>query len=501
MNNTMSKMPTIDPDVEAMAFQYGLGLMMPAKVLRLAEGIGEPVASGGEGKGRKDLRKLALVTIDGKDARDFDDAVHCENVEGNAFRLTVVIADVSYFVTEGDGLDQEAYSRGTSAYFPSTVLPMFPERLSEDLCSLRPGVDRFGLGFQAVVNCDGKVRGQRFFECVMKSKKRLTYGQVKETLDGNRPEDGEVERSLRSLAGLCAVLESDREKRGGLQIDVPTTVPVIANGQVTGFVSEERFLSHRIIEECMLLANTSAAKYLKSKGHQFLYRVHPVPPAEKINRLRTVLGGMGVKAGDLSTAEGLMEVAGKFRNGSPLLASVMARNVLRTLESAVYTPDNIGHFGLGYDEYAHFTSPIRRYPDLTMHRTLKAAMRGERPAKDMSERLRTIGAHCTEREQASDRASWNVISRKLGRSLCSQVGNEVSGVISGMSKGGMFVSLERGAEGMIRFSGLNDYYELDPSKTRATGRRRRRKFHVGMEVLVRIDEVNRDDGRCALRLP
>ena len=496
----MSKTRTLDPDVEAMAFQYGLELMMPTKVLRLAKGIGEPVASGKIGKGRMDLRKLALVTIDGEDARDFDDAVHCECVDGNAFRLTVVIADVSHFVTEGDGLDQEAYSRGTSAYFPNMVLPMFPERLSEDLCSLRPGVDRLGLGFQAVVKRNGKVRDQRFFECVIRSKKRLTYGQVQETLDGNRPVNGEVDRSLHSLAELCAVLESVRRKRGGLQIDVPTTVPVIANGQVSGFVLEERFLSHRIIEECMLLANTSAAKYLIRKGYQFLYRVHPVPPAAKIARLRTVLGEMGVKAGDLSTAKGLTEVAGKFRNRTPLLASVMASNVLRTLESAVYTPDNNGHFGLGYDDYAHFTSPIRRYPDLMVHRTIKAAIRGEPPAKNIRERLRTIGAHCTEREQASDRASWNVISRKLGRSMYSKVGNEVLGVISGMSKGGMFVSLEGGADGMIRFSGLNDYYVLDPTKTQVTGKRRKRKFHVGMEVKVRIDEVNRDDGRCTLKL-
>lgn len=497
----MSDPSHLDPDIEAVAMEYGLKLMMPTSLLRLSEEAKDPLASGNAVSGRDDLRGKPLVTIDGEDARDFDDAVHCETDGKGRLVLTVAIADVSHFIAEGSPLDAEACSRGTSAYFPGMVLPMLPERYSEGLCSLRPDEDRLCLGFRAAVGPDGRAAGIRFFECVIRSRRRLTYTEAQDHLDGRgKLEDREAAASLESLSRLCDILESRRRDRGGLQLELSTTDPVIKGGKVTGFVTSGRLKAHRIIEECMLLANTCAAEYLLENRHPFLYRVHPPPPEERVSRLRDVLRCMGVKAGDLTTAEGLMAVASKFRNRSPLVVDVMTRNVLRTLESAVYTPDNIGHFGLGYDAYAHFTSPIRRYPDLTVHRAIKAVMRGERPPADLAERLRTLGAHCTEREQAADRASLNVISRKVGRTLLGRIGKKVKGVVSGMARSGMFVTMEGGVDGMVRFSGMDDYYEVNPSRVQAKGRRSGRSFNVGMEVTVRIEEVSKADGRCAVSL-
>lgn len=491
----------LDHDVEAASFEYGVELTMPAQAFQLAERIAnQDVTKGFYEKDREDLRHLALVTIDGEDAKDFDDAVHCERNDKEGFNLTVAIADVSSFIDAEGFLDQEAFFRGTSVYFPNVVLPMFPSRLSEDLCSLKPGEDRLGLGFQATVDKKGKLNNGRFFNCVICSKKRLTYQQAQKILDGSHSDNSEVECSLHALAGLCVVLEDVRIKRGGLLMDIPTTVPVLANGKVTGFKEEKRTFAHRIIEECMLLANTSAAEFLSEKGYPFLYRVHPKPPAEKVARLRDVLMGMGIRCGQINTATDLMDVMERYRDDSSLVAQVMAKNVLRTLESAVYTPDNIGHFGLGYKQYAHFTSPIRRYPDLTVHRAIKAAIKGESPPEGLADRLREIGAHCTNREQAADRASMNVISRKLGRALLGKIGKQVQGVISGMARGGMFVSMQGSVDGLVRFSGLDDYYELNSTMTKAVGRRKKRTFHVGMEVSVKIAEVSREDGRCLLQL-
>lgn len=491
----------LDPDIEAVAIEHGLKLMLPASLILLSEEAPDPLASGRPPEGRTDLRSVALVTIDGEDARDFDDAVHCRMDGKGRLVLTVAIADVSHFIAEGSPLDKEACSRGTSAYFPGMVLPMLPERYSEGLCSLRPDEDRLCLGFQVAVDSDGRVGDSRFFECVIRSRRRLTYVEAQAHLDGRaKVKDREAAGSLETLSKLCDILERQRRARGGLQLELSSTEPVIKGGKVTGFVTSGRLKAHRIIEECMLLANTCAAEYLLENRYPFLYRVHPPPPEERVSRLRDVLRCMGVKAGDLTTAEGLMAVASKFRNRSPLVVDVMTRNVLRTLESAVYTPDNIGHFGLGYDAYAHFTSPIRRYPDLTVHRAIKAVMRRERPPSDLAERLRSLGAHCTEREQAADRASLNVISRKVGRTLLGKIGKKVKGVVSGMARSGMFVTMEGGVDGMIRFSGMDDYYEVNPSKVQAKGRKSGRSFNVGMEVTVRIEEVSKADGRCAVSL-
>ena len=487
----------LDPDVEAMAFEYGLPLMFPTEVLRQSSGITPGDAE--SGPGRRDLRGELFVTIDGDDARDFDDAVHCE-ADGNGHMLTVAIADVSAYVSEGGGIDQEARARATSAYFPATVLPMLPPALSEDLCSLRQDEDRNCLACRMWVNGKGIVKKSEFFECVIRSRARLTYRQAQDAIDGNPARDDEIGRTLAQLAGLCGKLEKLRSSRGGFQMEMPSVVPVIEGGAVKGFSVESRLFTHRLIEECMLLANTCAAGFLSSNDYPFLYRIHPKPSDEKRSRLKEVLVGMGAKGFDVTSPQGLMKIAGKFSKRPPLVHRVMAMNIVRTLEKAVYTPVNIGHYGLGYEEYTHFTSPIRRYPDLTVHRAIKAVLRGERPPKGLRERLAEIGRHCTEREIAAERASLNVISRKLGRTMSGRVGQVLDGVVTGMSKGGMFVAFENGCEGMARFSAMDDYYVLSKHMTSAAGRRTGRVLHVGMEVSARVASVNDEDGRCQLEL-
>ena len=493
--------PRLDYDIAAVTDEHGIELSLPTHADNLANAIREPMVSSADLEVRKDLRSLALVTIDGDDAKDFDDAVFCEVAKNGDYHLTVAIADVSYFVVEDSRLDEFAYERGTSTYFPGMVLPMLPRRLSEDLCSLKPKVDRLCLGFQVQVSPKGKIKNPGFFECVIKSKERLTYGQVQQVLEKRQSIDKDIKESLICLAGLCRVLEKARAKRGGLQLELPEVVPVMKGNRIKGFAQKHRLFAHRIIEECMLLANICAAQFLYSNKYPFLYRVHPKPSRERVERLRAVLGNMGINAGRLDTAEGLMKVMGQFEGSSPLMVDVMARNVLRALESAVYTQKNIGHFGLGYEKYAHFTSPIRRYPDLMVHRAIKAVMQGQKPPYDLDDKLRMAGNHCTEREQASDRASFNLLSRKLGRSMLSKVGNKVKGVVSGMAKGGVFVTMEGGADGMLRFSSMKQYFVLDSAQTKAVGQRDKKTFYVGMELEVVIDEVSKADGRCALKLP
>lgn len=498
----LSKQANIDlnREIESVCLDYNLAVELPTSVIDAATQLASPNYAAALEKDRRDLRNLPLITIDGADARDFDDALHCRSDPNGGYALTVVIADVSNFVKPGDMLDDEAINRTTSVYFPGKVLPMLPPRLSEDWCSLRPQEDRFGLACSMSIAATGEVTNYEFFECVMRSRQRLTYTKADSMIQTGQVDD-EVGTSLQSLAELTRVMEKRRSKRGGLQLEVASQVMQVADGEVLGFTSESRLFSHRVVEECMLAANTSAAAFLARNKYPFLYRVHDKPDSSKAIRLQHVMREFGVKVRNLSDSRNLQHVIDNINKQPTLIGRALTMNILRTLQRAQYTPRNVAHYGLGYDDYTHFTSPIRRYPDLLVHRAIKDVLRGNPPAKGLFQWLLEVGATCSEREMYAERAALQLNSRVFNKLQSHRIGEAMVGVIVGMSKGGFFVMCADGLEGMVKFSTLrDDFYELNQHQTKAIGKRRKRCLTIGMEVHVALDSVDPDDGRCKLLL-
>ncbi|MBF2735875.1 MAG: VacB/RNase II family 3'-5' exoribonuclease [Betaproteobacteria bacterium AqS2] len=485
-------------DVAELADEYGIDIGPPPSPA-IAEAQ-RAIAAADDAKGRVDLRQLPLVTIDGADAKDFDDAVHCRR-EGGVFQLTVAVADAASYVVAGSALDDDARARATSVYFPGRVLPMLPPELSEDRCSLRPKEERRALACEMAIDGAGKVVKFRFRECLIRSAARLTYPEAEEML-ARPPGKDAVEASLADLAALARILLERRERDGAFVLATPPAEAALDEDAAPAV--PERLFAEKLIEECMLAANRCAAGFLRTRGQQFLYRVHGRPQEEKAARLRDVLAGAGLKCGARDPARLVIEAAAAISGiEDAQLRRVLVQNLLQALGRASYTPDNEGHFGLGFDEYAHFTSPIRRYPDLTVHRAIKEALRQERrpaaSAKRLAE-LRELGAHCSMKEMHAERAVLDYIARQLGRRLRSQLGMRAEGVVSGMSKGGMFVVFGGQHEGMLRFADMDDYYVLNQHRTRARGRRSGRAFAVGMPVPVQVAAVDEATGRCRLAL-
>src|SRR5262249_31097717 len=332
--------------------------------------------------GRVDLTALPLVTIDGETARDFDDAVYCER-SGKGFRLVVAIADVSHYVRDGDALDREARDRGTSVYFPRRVIPMLPEELSNELCSLKSGIDRACVACDMSIDAHGQIRGYQFYPALMHSRARLTYTQVWDWLSAEDRARGREAKSLlpqlRLLHDLYRTLAAARAKRGALDFEtVELVLQFDAHGKIEAIVPEPRNDAHKLIEECMLAANVCAARYLIEKSHPALFRVHEGPTPEKLEALREFLAGSGLalSGGDDPGPSDYARLLAKVRE-RPDFDRGQA-GVRGSLQRGGYSPANVGHFGLGYDAYTHFTSPIRRYPDLLIHRALKACLAGAR---------------------------------------------------------------------------------------------------------------------------
>jgi len=326
-------------------------------------------------KGRVDLRDLPLVTIDGETARDFDDAVYAER-DGKGFRLVVAIADVSHYVEPGDALDLDAYERGTSVYFPRRVIPMLPEALSNGICSLNPDVERLCMVCDMQVTAKGQVKSSRFYPAVMCSKARLTYNQVWDWLSNGS--NHELMPQLHTLYDLFKTLLAARAKRGAIDFDTTETQMVFnESGKIDRIVPVVRNDAHRLIEECMLAANVCAADYIQENKHKCLFRVHEGPTTDRLENLHTYLklAGLTLGGGDKPTTKDYATLADQIRARPDAL--VVQTMLLRSMQQAVYTPDNLGHFGLAYEAYTHFTSPIRRYPDLLVHRTIKAILKGE----------------------------------------------------------------------------------------------------------------------------
>jgi ribonuclease R len=449
---------------------------------------------------REDLRQVSLVTIDGPDARDFDDAVFAEP-DGTGFRLIVAIADVAHYVRPDTTLDATALERGNSVYFPDRVVPMLPEPLSNDWCSLRPEQDRACLFVELRINANGRKQSHRFGRGLMRSAARLTYERVQQAHDRGET----LGLPLRPLYAAFRALLAARQARGTLDLDLQERQVVLDDaGRVQEVVPRPRLDSHRLIEEFMILANVAAAEELERRRAPCMYRVHAPPSVEKLEDLRTFLRAFGIslpagdrlRPGDLDNV--LRRVAGTAE------APVVNEVVLRSQSQAAYSPDNIGHFGLALPRYAHFTSPIRRYADLLVHRALIRALRlGEDGlGQAQKSRFEGIAEHLTATERRAQTAERDAIDRYLAAFMSARVGSVFAARISGVTRFGLFVTvMENGASGIVPRSALpDDLWRHDEREQTLTGRRTGLIFRLGEEVEVRLSEANPVTGSLAFQL-
>jgi ribonuclease R len=459
-------------EIEIALRKHDLPHEWPADVEEAAKKLPKKVTAK-DIKGRKDLRELAFVTIDGETAKDFDDAVYCER-RGKGFRLWVAIADVSHYVRPGDPIDREAMNRGNSVYFPRRVIPMLPEELSNELCSLKPEVDRLVMVCEMEVSNQGVVRHHEFYAGVIHSHARLTYTRVAAVLEGKEadpPVAADLVPHIESLYAVFKALLGARAKRGAIDFEsVETRMIFDDKGKIERIVRVERNDAHRLIEECMLAANVSASDYLEKNDQPTLYRIHEGPTPEKLEGLRAMLKdfALSLSGGDEPQARDYQELIAKIK-GRPY-AGMLQTVMLRSLQQAVYSPENVGHFGLAYDAYAHFTSPIRRYPDLLVHRAIKGVLAGKRfEAGDLA----AIGIHCSETERRAGRRDA-ATSKAWLKSYYMQdhVGDEFTGIISGVDELRLFITLdELYVDGLVHVSDLGqDYYKFDPQRHTAAGR-------------------------------
>ena len=445
-------------------------------------------------QGRVDLTGLPLVTIDGETARDFDDAVYCER-KGRGYRLLVAIADVAHYVRDGDPLDRDARERGTSVYFPRRVIPMLPEALSNELCSLKPDVDRLCMVCEMEVSSEGAIRSHRFYPAVMHSRARLTYTEVWQWLTDPAsapPARRDLVPHLKHLYALYGVLKAAREARGAIDFDtVEVALEFDIDGKIVRIDPVVRNDAHRLIEECMLAANVCTAEFLAANGHPALYRVHEGPTPEKLGALRDFLGScaLSLPGGDDPTAGDyaalLLRI--KDRPDYALLQTVL----LRSLQQARYRPDNVGHFGLSYAAYAHFTSPIRRYPDLVVHRAIKAVLAGTR-YQPSGGSWAELGVHCSTTERRADDAARDVTNWLKCYFMQDRVGETFEGTISGVTSFGLFVTLDRlYIDGLVHVTELGrDYFHFDAGRHAMIGERSGRVFQLAGRVRVTVARVD-----------
>ncbi len=452
-------------------------------------------------QGREDIRHLPLVTIDGEDARDFDDAVYCER-NGKGWRLLVAIADVSAYVKPDSGLDVEALNRGNSVYFPERVIPMLPEVLSNGLCSINPNVDRLCMVCELIVTPQGAVRRYRFFEGVMRSHARLTYNKVAAMLVD---QDAALRRQYESLVPhleelyeLYKVFLDRRKKRGAIDFDTTETRIVFgADRKIEQIVPVVRNDAHKLIEECMLAANVAAADFLLSNEIPILYRIHEEPPQEKLEDLHEFLAEVGVRLGGGQSP--------KAKDYSKVLEAIQGREdkhliqtvLLRSMSQAMYHPENVGHFGLSYEAYTHFTSPIRRYPDLLVHRAIKHLLH-KKPVSQFNyspSHMAQLGEHCSMTERRADEATRDATDWLKCEFMLDKVGEEFDGIVTGVTSFGLFIELQGiYVEGLAHVTSLaNDYYHFDPAKHRLLGERTGISYRLSDKVRVKVARVDLDD--------
>ena len=481
--------------------EYGLPYEFPDEVIKEAESFKEPNAKDREG--RIDLRDLALVTIDGEDARDFDDAVYAEKRPGGGYRVVVAIADVSHYVRVGKPLDDEAQERGTSVYFPHYVLPMLPEALSNGLCSLNPHVDRLCMVCDLKLSRAGRVTSFEFYPSVMHSKARLTYNQVAQYFDGDSnaiTEDRDVRKSLNTLFQLYQVLKELRADRHAMEFETVETYMIFDElGGIQEILPRTRNDAHKLIEECMLLANVAAAEYALKNEIPMLYRVHQPPEFSRIQKVRDFVKLLGLKFPEQPTQKDYQEVieATKDRIDAPSIHAVL----LRSMMQAYYGAKNDGHFGLAYDAYTHFTSPIRRYPDLLLHRAIKAQL-AQKPYPISGASLDDAGEHFSSTERRADEASRSVTTWLKCHYMQQHLGEEFVGIISATAEFGLFVTLkDLYVDGMVHVSQLgDDFFVFDQSSQSLVGQNRGQIFGLGDEVKIKVAGVNLEERKIDFEL-
>jgi ribonuclease R len=482
----------------------------PEDVEKEAAEFSERVSSAHK-RGRLDLRDLPLVTIDGADARDFDDAVYCERVRGG-WRLIVAIADVGHYVRPGTAIDREARARGTSVYFARRVLPMLPEVLSNGLCSLNPQVDRLCLACEMKVGTDGEVRKAQFHEAVMRSAARLTYEEVaRELASGPAPRkrttspQGRLHEHLHELHDLYRAFAAARARRGAVDVDLPEVrVTFGADGRVEGLARRSRNDAHRLIEECMIAANVQAASFLRRHRMPALFRRHDPPAPDRIAALREFLGTLGIKLGGVHGIEPRHLRAVVEQVADRPERTLVETLVLRSMALAVYDATSPGHFGLALAEYAHFTSPIRRYPDLIVHRAIRHVLRGGKPStfEPGAKEMHALGVHCSETERRADEATREALDWLKCEYMQERIGEVLSGVVSGVADFGLFVQLDDvPVDGLLHVSGLgSDYFRHERERHSLVGSRSGVIFRLGDRVRVRVARVDLEARRIDFEL-
>lgn len=444
-------------------------------------------------KHRKDLTNIPLITIDGKTAKDFDDAIFVEQTN-TGFHLIVAIADVSHYVKIGSAIDTEAYERGTSVYFPNFVVPMLPEILSNELCSLKPDVYRLCVAADMHFDFQGHIVKSEFYEGVMKSHARVTYGEAQEIIDGNDlPQFSHVKDMILKAADLAKILMNKRFQAGSLDLEIPETELIIDElGNPVDILRAERIFAHRLIEEMMLIANVEVAKFIGRNNGQVLYRIHEPPKLEKIEALNIHLHNFGSQ--QKLTTKNLQKNLGKALRefeGQPE-ETILNILILRSMNQAKYSPDNVGHFGLGFEDYCHFTSPIRRYPDLIVHRVLKNILRIPGYDIPVDTTLETAGTFLSACEQRSVKAERQLQSVKKARFIQKYLGQEFEGIISSVTKFGIFVLLRQfDVDGLVKIEDLgDDHFLFIEEKMMLKGKRSGKEYKLG--DIVRIQVVSAD---------
>jgi len=529
-------------EIEIAVRKFGVPHIFSTAALKQAEKL-PSVVRDADLADRVDLRDVPMVTIDGEDARDFDDAVYCEPIKigrANAFRLIVAIADVSHYVKPNDALDTDALERSTSVYFPRRVIPMLPEKLSNGLCSLNPAVDRLTLVCDAVVTAKGEIKAYQFYPAVIHSAARLTYTEVADILGNTKgPEAARrpaIVPHLQNLYDVYHALLKARTERGAIDFETTETY-IVCNpaGKIEKIIPRTRNDAHKVIEECMLAANVCAADLLIRHKHPGTYRIHASPTKEKLTQVRTFLKqvGLGLNGGDKPTANDYAVLMKQVKERPD--ASLLQTMLLRSMQQAVYSPDNIGHFGLAYEAYAHFTSPIRRYPDLLTHRAIKAILLGKKyepklspasmlntnvsnatrkqQAKDKAEGKEkksaadltiwdALGVHCSANERRADEASRDVEAWLKCYFMQDKLGEEFTGIITGVTSFGVFVQLDTlFVEGLVHITDLGaDYFQYDDARHELRGDRTGKRYQLTDRLTVQVVRVDLESRKIDLRL-
>ncbi|ERM92089.1 ribonuclease R [Caldanaerobacter subterraneus] len=490
-------------DVKSILRSYDIPETFPKEVLKEAEELPEEIPEK-EKKRRVDLTKLKFVTIDGEDAKDLDDAVYVERLPNGNYLLYVSIADVSHYVKEGTNLDKEALRRGCSVYFLDRVIPMLPPKLSNGICSLNPGEERLSLTVKMEINTRGEIVDHDIFESIIESKERMTYTSVYKILEENDEElikrYSHLVEDFKLMKELALVLLEKRKRRGSVDFDFPEAKVIVdEKGRPVDIVKVERNIAHKIIEEFMLAANETVAEHMHWLNVPFVYRIHEHPDIEKLLAFNKFIHNLGyhikgVEGGEIHP-KALQDLIRQVRGKSE--QKVVETLLLRSLKRARYSPEDIGHYALAAKYYTHFTSPIRRYPDLVIHRIIKEYINGkltEKRQRHYNRILEDIAARASERERAAEAAEREIEELKKVEYMADKVGNVYKGIISNVTSYGFFVELDNTVEGLVDVASLeDDYYVFDPERYVLVGERTKKVYSIGKEVYVKVAHVDVDN--------